>query len=385
MLRRSHPTLRSAPLAALAVLVAATLAPAGPASAAPRPGRDSAPVVTHVGPKSFAKRGPYAVGEATLALPGNDAAVEVWYPARPAAVKGKPAAQYDVVDWLPEFVKGLLPAGASVGYPSGGVDDVPVAPGTFPLVVFSHGYAGFPAQSSFLTSWLATWGFVVAAPDQRSRDLAAVLGDKDDATTDVEDLQATISLMTKESARRSGRFSGHIDATKVGAVGHSAGGGAVMALAAADRRVDTFVAMAPATPDRLPRTPGLVLAGDADQIIVLSKIKRAYAALRGPKQLVVLTDAGHHAFSDLCEVGAGQGGLLEVANMLGFPVSEDMARLATDGCEAPDLPPTKSWPAVRQATVAQLRYAFGFDRSRAGLAGLPAAYRGIVASSKSSR
>jgi pimeloyl-ACP methyl ester carboxylesterase len=168
-------------------------------------------------------------------------------------------------------------------------------------------------------------------------------------------------------------------------VGHSAGGGAVMALAAADRRVDTFVAMAPASPDRLPRTPGLVLAGDADQIIVLSKIKSAYAALRGPKQLVVLADAGHHAFSDLCEVGAGQGGLLEVADMLGFPVSADMARLATDGCEAPDLPPTKSWPAVRQATVAQLRYAFGFDRSRAGLAGLPAAYRGIVASSKTSR
>src|SRR3954447_997259 len=202
MPRRSHPTLRSAPLAALAVLVAATLAPAGPAAAAPSRDRDGAPVVTHVGPKSFAKRGAYAVGEATLALPGNHAAVELWYPARPADVRGKPAAEYDVVDWLPEFVKGLLPAGASVGYPSGGVDGVPVAHGRFPLVVFSHGYAGFPTQSSFLTSWLASWGFVVAAPDHRSRDLSAAmtLMATNAGDPDVKDLRRTITLMGAKDA-----------------------------------------------------------------------------------------------------------------------------------------------------------------------------------------
>ena len=34
-----------------------------------------------------------------------------------------------------------------------------------PLVVFSHGNSGLRRQSTFLTTHLASWGFVVAAPD----------------------------------------------------------------------------------------------------------------------------------------------------------------------------------------------------------------------------
>ena len=56
---------------------------------------------------------------------------------------------------------------------------VPVATGRYPLVVFSHGYAGFRDQSTFLTAFLASWGFVVAAPDHYSRDLTEVLGGPD--------------------------------------------------------------------------------------------------------------------------------------------------------------------------------------------------------------
>jgi len=384
MLRRPLRPVRTAALAALAVAVTATLAPTAPASAAP--GADGAPTVKHVGPKSFTKPGPYGVGETTLELPGNGAAVEVWYPARPSDVKGKPAAEYDVVDWLPEAAQALLPDSASVTYPSGGVDDVPVARGRFPLVVFSHGYLGFPAQSSFLTSWLASWGFVVAAPDHRSRDLASLLGAPQGAPTDVEDLRATITLMTKESARRTGRFAKRIDTTEVGALGHSAGGSAVVRLAATDRRVDTFIAMAGGSTDAgVPRVPGLVLAGDSDGIVGLAKLRSTYAALRAPKQLVVLSRAGHHAFSDLCEVGSGQGGLVEVADALHFPVTEDMERLATDGCKPPAISPTKSWPAIRQATVAHLRQVFGQDTSLKGLTGLRSAFRGVVASSTSKR
>ncbi|MBA2954289.1 hypothetical protein GON03_08145 [Nocardioides sp. MAH-18] len=376
-------TLRRAALAGLSLALVATVAPvasaAGPRPAAP--GGDHVPAVKHLGPKSFTKRGPFRVGETTLALPGNKAPVEVWYPARPAEVAGKPAAEYDLVDWLPQAVQALLPAGASVSYPTGGVRGVPVAPGRFPLVVFSHGYAGFRDQSTFLTSWLATWGFVVAAPDHASRDLTAVLGGADGSTTDVGDLRATITLMTKESASRRSRFHDHVDTTRVGALGHSAGGAAVVELAAVDRRVSTYIAMAGASTDRLPRVPGLILAGNADGIVSLAKLKTAYAALHGPKRLVVLAKAGHHAFSDLCEVGAGQGGLLEVADMLGFEVPAPLRGLATDGCEPPALSPTTSWPAVRQATVAQLRYVFGFDRTPAALSGLRAAFPGVVASS----
>ena len=244
--RASHAP--SARVLALA-LVAATVLAAGSASvpasastfrAGPVPGTtfvhgDTVPAVAHVGPTSFSGLGPLGVGETTLTLPTDGASEEVWYPATKASVAGMPEATYDVATWLPPPLKKLVPPGFSVTYPSGGVVGVPVAPGRYPLVVFSHGYAGFRDQSTFLTAHLASWGFVVAAPDHDSRDLTEVLGGPTGATaktTDVADLEATIALMRAENARASSPFRGHVDTSLVGAVGHSAGGAAVEALAA---------------------------------------------------------------------------------------------------------------------------------------------------------
>ena len=103
-------------------------------------------------------------------------------PPRSRAWPGSPKATYDIADWLPPALKKLVPAGYSVTYPSGGVRGVPAAPGRYPLVVFSHGYAGFRDQSTFLTARLASWGFIVAAPDHYSRDLTEVLGGPTGAT-----------------------------------------------------------------------------------------------------------------------------------------------------------------------------------------------------------
>ena len=110
----------------------------------------------------------------------------------------------------------------------------------------------------------------------------------------------------------------------------------------------------------------------------------AYDKLKGPKRLVVV-NGGHHAFSDLCEVGSDQGGLLAVAEILHLPVPDQLKSLATDGCEPPSLPPTQAWPAIRQTVVAHLRHVFGFDRSAKGLRGLVAAYPDVVTKSRSAR
>jgi dienelactone hydrolase len=292
-----------------------------------------------------------------------------------------------MIDWLPELFKSQVPAGMSVTYPSGGVRGVDVARGRFPLVVFSHGFAGYRDQSSFLTAWLASWGFVVAAPDHPNRSLTAVLNFASTSGTgaDIGDLRQTITLMTKKSKARSGRFAGHIDPTLVGAVGHSAGGSAVQTLAAADRRVTTFVGLAGAAREgRLPRQPGLIMAGTTDAIIDEARLTTAYDQLRKPKRLVVV-NGGHHAFSDLCEVGADKGGLLAVAEILQLSIPDQLKSLATDGCEPPSLRPTKAWPAIRQTTVAHLRHVFGFDRSAKGLRGLQGAFPGVVTKSRSAR
>ena len=290
---------------------------------------DTVPVVAHLSARSFTQPGPFGVGETTLALPTNGAPVEVWYPATKASVANGTEATYDVVDWLPPALKKLVPAGFAVTYPSGGVRGVAVAPGRFPLVLFSHGYAGFRDQSTFLTARLASWGFVVAAPDHLSRDLTEVLGGGagPKKTTDVGDLKATIALMGSENVSASSPFHHHVDTTLIGAVGHSAGGAAVEALAAVDPRVTTFIGLAGATVGSfgqtssgagsiVPHQPGLLMVGTNDHVANPRSIVVAYGRMRRPKRLILLRGAGHLVFADLCEVGSGQGGLLAIAAAL---------------------------------------------------------------------
>jgi hypothetical protein len=201
--RRATRQGRGTPGMTLAAVVLAGCSSSPSPQAGPVPGTeivhgDTVPTVARLGPTSFTGTGPLGVGETTLTLPTDGAPVEVWYPATKASVAGKPEATYDLANWLPAALKKLIPAGFTVTYPSGGVRGVPVAPGRYPRVVFSHGYAGFRNQSTFLTARLASWGFVVAAPDHFSRDLTEVLGGPTAATaktTDVGDLKATITFM----------------------------------------------------------------------------------------------------------------------------------------------------------------------------------------------
>jgi predicted dienelactone hydrolase len=53
------------------------------------------------------------------------------------------------------------------------------APGSWPVIVFSHGFGGIRFQSYFLTERLATHGFIVIAPDHPGNTLVdfAQLGD----------------------------------------------------------------------------------------------------------------------------------------------------------------------------------------------------------------
>ena len=126
----------------------------------------------------------------------------------------------------------------------------PSRAGRFPLVVFSHGYAGFRDQSTFLTSWLASWGFVVAAPDHHSRDLTAVLRraprpartdrrrrPAGDARPDETKTRPRAQPLPRPRRHRPGSARS----------GTRPAASAVEAWAATDRRVTTFVGMAGAS------------------------------------------------------------------------------------------------------------------------------------------
>jgi dienelactone hydrolase len=112
-----------------------------------------------------------------------------------------------------------------------------------PLVVFSHEFGGCALQSIFITEELARHGYVVAAPDHRDAGcpigsddlkplradkwfLAAQLWSEESALDRAQDLRDVMHLVAQDPA-----LAPVVDASNVGAVGHSLGAYTVMGMA----------------------------------------------------------------------------------------------------------------------------------------------------------
>ncbi|MDD9368698.1 MAG: hypothetical protein PV358_01145, partial [Acidimicrobiales bacterium] len=278
---------------------------------------------------AYTEPGPYPVGVTTLELDGG-VAVEVWYP----AVEGTTGQDtYDVRDLVPPSVQTLLSADVPAKFTTDAGRDADVADGEFPLVLFSHGFTGIRQQSSFLTSHLASWGMVVAAPDHWSRDLAHVLGGvlgepPPPERDDVDDLRETRALMAAETESDGSRFAGHVGTDEVAAVGHSAGGGTVLGFAA-DDGVAGYVSLASGAgvgrddgdDVTLPDTPSLFVAGRLDGVVPWDTVSQAaFDAAPAPSDLWVLDGVGHNGFDDFCTFGGGTGiiGVAEASGLGSF-------------------------------------------------------------------
>lgn len=292
----------------------------------------------------FAEVGPYVAGVRTMDVDGL--LVEIWYPAD-AAAASMPPDVYDMRDALPASMRDEIPASEPTRFTTIARRDAPPAEGRFPLVFFSHGLGGFRQQSSFLTAHLATWGFVVAAPEHAERNLAAVLEGDSLSDMAIPQIQAARAALSDDP---------HIDASRVAVMGHSAGGGAVAALADDEAfGARAWVTLASITaPDR--RVPGLLMGGDNDQIAVPETVLRTFEDIESPDaRYVSIGGAGHLAFSDICLIGRERGGVLRIAQDNGLEISDLVVTLATDGCGPDDLPAEDAWPVIRHFTTATLR------------------------------
>ena len=293
------------------------------------------------------------MGVTTLTLPAGNK-VEVWYPAV-AGTTG--TVSYDVRDFTPEGVKALLTANIPATYSYPGARDAQVADGAFPLVFYSHGFSSFRVASSHLTSHLASWGMVVAAPDHPSRDLTHALSFQLGGAQDsVEDISATLTLMQSENTKQGGLLYRHIDEQHIAITGHSAGGGTAEAAARRDRTaIDGYVSMASGTfsgsggADSTTTTtlpppvdkPTLFVAGANDNVAVLDRVtKPAFDRALPPTRFWVIDQTGHNAFDDLCTFGNGAGiiGVAEASGLGPLLASEMFSRfksLGEDGCRTP--------------------------------------------------
>jgi hypothetical protein len=199
--------------------------------------------------------------------------VQVWYP----AVEDSAAEPTGIhPDW--EVVGPEL--SRSIGFPSwflshlryaesNVVDPVPVAPGSFPVVVYSHGWTGYRSVALNQIETLASNGYIVIAPDHTYGAVAtrfpdgdvavydpAALPDEEAVSAETYDEAATAlvgvfaaDLVSVLDALDAGRGFGDLvdsmDLTRIGIYGHSTGGGAAVQVCLEDERCDAVLGMDP--------------------------------------------------------------------------------------------------------------------------------------------
>ncbi|MTA94048.1 MAG: hypothetical protein F2545_06755, partial [Actinobacteria bacterium] len=299
--------------------------------------------------EAYITPGPYSVGITTLTLERGPE-VEVWYP---AAEKSDATDTYDIRDFTPEAIRGLLTGDAPATFTVDAARDAKGADKKFPVVLFSHGASGVRVQSSFLTAHLASWGIVVIAPDHWSRDLPrALVGQTVGTSADTPaDLFDALELVSATDSLKN-----MLDTNNIAIVGHSAGGGTAL-LASSDDRVDGYVSMASGdlrsadTASEMPNKPSFFIAGSLDQIVtVADRTRPAFEKAPSPSLLWVIDEVGHNGFDDFCTFGNGTG-IIGVAEASGLgPLlagNPSLRRLGEDGCIPPAADVQKAFPIIR--------------------------------------
>ncbi|MCO4746422.1 MAG: dienelactone hydrolase family protein [Proteobacteria bacterium] len=283
----------------------------------------------------------------------GELSMEIWYPARENTSAETEDADFTLF-LSDEFFERL---GGDVSIPlvpTLGVRDAKIrrGPEPWPVLVFSHGFAGNRLQSTDLTVHLASRGYVVVAPDHWGRhtsellpclfdpalddcDLSGFTGD-DPAPDQIEE---ALDWVVAANASRKDPFFERLDLERLGLFGHSAGGQTTAAFGDEDERFDVLMPMAGSAPvDR--DVPTLNMAGTCDGVVTPESIRESHDASTQARWLSI-TDAGHHAFSDICLLDLA--GLAETHLQGRDDVNDTfldaMLELVADGCpgQAPTL------------------------------------------------
>lgn len=341
-----------------------------------------------VEPENFAADGPFTVGVTELDLGGTP--VVVFYPADPSATAEAAIYQYSGAEIFGEEIAALLPgAFAEPVVIDDAFVDVPASPeGPFPIVLFSHGYGSYYKFTSLHNAHLASWGFVVASVDHPTRSIEGLFsgGGEYDGQSDIDELLAAIDLLESQNTQEGSLLEGAVDTEQVATEGHSAGGRAA-GVAAYDPRVDTWIGQAPSAPVESsayqeaggaeefdlaaymaeaepPDKPSMIIAADDDIAIPLEEVEMVYQWLPAPKRLAVMENAGHNAFTDICEKIQEEGGLTQAVEQLGLEGLgfDELLELGEDGCLEENGPVEAGWELIDHLTVAQLRWVFGIGK-----------------------
>lgn len=200
---------------------------------------------------------------------------QVWYPAQPSdGIEPLPWSEdWDVVapamsrrlgapSWFLDYLKYTI----SNGYPS-----IPIADGTFPVVIYSHGWTGFRTIAINQIETLVSNGYMVIAIDHTygavatrltngeviEHDPAAlpdeeVVGEEAYAeasaklvSTFAADIVTVLNTLEQGEAGAFGAVAASADLTRIGVYGHSTGGGAAIQVCLEDPRCAAVLGLDP--------------------------------------------------------------------------------------------------------------------------------------------
>lgn len=200
---------------------------------------------------------------------------QVWYPARASGASTR-------VPWSGDW-EVLAPAIANeMGLPSWFWDHTqftlshattspPVAEGTFPVVIYSHGWSGARTNSLNQIENLVSNGYIVIAPDHTHAAAATVMEDGevfyqdpdalpdpsevseagyDEAATQLVatlagDIVTVLDSLEEGEEGPFGAVAANADLNRIGIYGHSTGGGAAIRVCLEDERCQAVLAMDP--------------------------------------------------------------------------------------------------------------------------------------------
>jgi predicted dienelactone hydrolase len=196
---------------------------------------------------------------------------------------------------------------------------LPPGTGPAPLVLFSHGFGGCPAQSRFLTQGLAEAGFVVAAPEHADHACGwpgrpeKPFREPENWTPSVFEGRRDDMRTTLAALRADPTLAARIDWQRIGVMGHSLGGYTGLGLAGAipgweTPGIDAVLVMSPyCTPfiyrgglDRI-RVPVLYQGGSRDRPVTptVTRPGGCFDLTPGPAWYVEIRGAWHLSWTGL--------------------------------------------------------------------------------------
>jgi len=249
----------------------------------------------------------------------------------------------------------------------------------YPLIMYSHGYIENRTGGAYLARHLASYGYIVAAPDFPLSNGGAPGGP---TINDVPEQPGDISFVIDQLLAPDTRFAGAIDAQRIGFTGLSLGGWTTFLAAYHPTLRDPRVRAA--APIAGPScyfshayfadtdTPLLIVQGDLDALVPYTANSLvAYGNANPPKTLVTVHNGSHTGFSGLGALIPGDNpddvGCTALLSALQKSPPDQEALLArlggsaagidaspcVDPCTAPmPLPP--SVPGTRQLQLAEL-------------------------------